>query len=71
MKIVQDLKLKSMKDLQSLEVSELVKEIKNMSKMLFELEMKLQLKELKQTHLIKYLRRYIAMANTLLRNKLV
>ena len=38
---------------------------------MFDLNMKLELGELKQTHLIKFLRRYIAVLNTLANNKTI
>ncbi len=64
MKEIKDLWLKTLKDLQKLSWEELKKEWVNSKKRLFELHMKLQAKELKQTHLIKFLRRYIAKINT-------
>ena len=45
-------------------VADLKKELVSAKKTIFELNMKLELNELKQTHLIKALRRYIAVINT-------
>jgi len=56
--------MKEIKDLRKLELSDLRKELVDSKKQLFELTMKLELNELKQTHLIKPLRRYIAAINT-------
>lgn len=56
--------MKEIKDLRKLELSDLRKELVESKKQLFELTMKLELNELKQTHLIKPLRRYIAAINT-------
>lgn len=71
MKEIKDLKLKSIKDLDKLEVVELKKELSFSKKKMFELKMKLELSELKQTHLIKHLRRYIAVINTILNSKII
>ncbi len=64
MKEIKDLKLKALKDLNAMEVADLKKELVSAKKTMFELNMKLELNELKQTHLIKALRRYIAVINT-------
>jgi ribosomal protein L29 len=69
MKEIKDLWLKSKKDLEKLDKSELNKELASAKKKMFGLEMKLELNELKQTHLIKFLRRYIAALKTVLTNK--
>jgi len=71
MKEIRDLKLKSVKDLEKLDVVALKKELVSSKKTMFELKMKLELKELKQTHLIKPLRRYVAVINTLLSRKAI
>ncbi len=71
MKELKDLKLKTQKDLVSMEKVELNKELVNAKKMMFELKMKLELNELKQTHLIKALRRYIAVINTIASTKTI
>ena len=65
MKEIKDLKLKALKDLNAMEVADLKKELVSAKKTIFELNMKLELNELKQTHLIKALRRYIAVINTI------
>lgn len=69
MKEIKDLWLKSKKDLEKLDKSELTKELAWAKKKMFGLTMKLELNELKQTHLIKFLRRYIAALKTVLTNK--
>lgn len=71
MKEIKDLKLKAQKDLNSMELVDLNKELVNAKKMMFELKMKLELNELKQTHLIKALRRYIAVINTIASSKTI
>jgi len=65
MKELKDLKLKTISELRKLSKSDLIKEIKTSEKNLFILKMKKEAGELKQTHLIKFLRRYIARVNTL------
>jgi len=65
MKELKDLNLKSFKDLEKLDEKSLKEEYLAASKKMFTLNMKLQLRELKQTHLIKFLRRYIARIKTL------
>ena len=69
MKEIKDLKLKALKDLNAMEVADLKKELVSAKKTMFELNMKLELNELKQTHLIKALRRYIAVINTTIASK--
>jgi len=61
--------MKDIKDLRSLEVADLQKELREGKKKLFELKMKLVASELKQTHLIKPLRKYIAVIQTVLSEK--
>lgn len=68
MKEIKDLKLKSHEALSKLEKSKLAEEVKNAEKTLFTLRMKLRLGELKQTHLVKFLRRYIAQIKTIANN---
>lgn len=63
--------MKEIKDLRKLEVVELNKELVDAQKKLFELTMKLELNELKQTHLVKPLRRYIAVINTVINEKTI
>ncbi len=69
MKKIKNLWIKSLEELNNLELNDLKKELFNSKKRLFELKMKLKMSELKQTHLIKILRRYIAAVNTVVRNK--
>ena len=64
MKDVKELKLLSMDKLVSLSDTDLKKELSRSAKNLFVLRMKKQTWELKQTHVIKFLRRYIARLNT-------
>lgn len=71
MKEIKDLWLKSLKDLQKLDVVGLRKELVDSKKKMFELSMKLELNELKQTHLVKPLRRYIAAINTIANEKTI
>ena len=63
--------MKEIKDLRKLEVSDLKKELVDAQKKLFELTMKLELNELKQTHLIKPLRRYVAVVSTVINEKTI
>lgn len=63
--------MKEIKDLKKLEISDLKKELTDAQKKLYELTMKLELNELKQTHLIKGARRYVAVINTLLTEKTI
>jgi len=69
MKQLKDLKLKEISKLNSLSKEELKKEIALSMKNLFVLRMKKDLGELKQTHLIKALRRYVAQINTVATSK--
>lgn len=63
--------MKEIKDLRKLEVSDLNKELVDAQKKLYELNMKLELSELKQTHLVRPLRRYIAVINTVMNEKII
>lgn len=65
MKELKDLKLKTISELRKLSKDDLIKEIKTSEKNLFILKMNKEAGELKKTHLIKFLRRYIARVNTL------
>jgi len=65
MKELKDLKLKEISKLNSLSKKELKEEITSSMKNLFVLKMKKEKGELKQTHLIKFLRRYIARVKTI------
>jgi len=65
MKQLKDLNLKENSKLNSLDKKELNEEITLSMKNLFVLRMKKEKGELKQTHLIKFLRRYIARVKTI------
>ena len=65
MKQLKDLNLKEDSKLNSLDKKELNEEITLSMKNLFVLRMKKEKGELKQTHLIKFLRRYIARVKTI------
>lgn len=65
MKELKDLKLKSLEDLRKMKSEDLIKELKEAQKKLFSFEMKLSLNEFKQTHLVKFLRRYVARVKTI------
>lgn len=62
---MKELKLKENAELRKLDSKSLKEELVGKSKKLYELSMKNNLNELKQTHLIKSLRRYIATVNTI------
>ena len=64
---MKELNLKEKADLRKLDAKSLKEELKAKSKKLYELSMKKNLGELKQTHLIKALRRYIAIVKTIAR----
>ena len=61
---MKELKLKSVADIQSLKEDALREEIQAIEKKLYEMKMKKELNELKQTHFIKPLRRYVAALKT-------
>lgn len=65
MKEIKDLKLKSKEELRKLDATKLNEELKRVSKEEFVLRMKKEADELKQTHLMKFLRRYIALVKTI------
>lgn len=65
MKELKDLKLMETSKLNELDEPKLTEELKNSEKKLFTLKMKLSLGEVKQTHLIKFLRKYIAKIRTI------
>ncbi|QFR38636.1 50S ribosomal protein L29 [Candidatus Gracilibacteria bacterium 28_42_T64] len=69
MKALKDLKLQEFSKLQGLSEKDLNTEKIVSAKKLFTLTMKLRVGELKQTHLIKFLRRYIAKLNTITATK--
>ena len=66
MKGLKGLKLKEKMTLSSLTIDDLKKELERISKITFLKKMKLSMWELKQTHIIKVLRRYIARINTMI-----
>ncbi len=69
MSAIKDLKLMEKAKLAEADVKTLKQEISLASKKMFEISMKKELGELKQTHLIKELRRYIATAKTFVNEK--
>ena len=69
MKELKDLKVLEIKKVNELNDADLQAELKRASKDLFVLTMRLKVGELKQTHLIKVLRRYIAVLNTVATSK--
>jgi len=64
---MKELKLKDKSNLRKLDAKSLKQELVEKSKKLYELSMKKELNELKQTHLITILRKYIAVVNTIAR----
>jgi ribosomal protein L29 len=64
---MKELNLKEVADLKKIDSKSLKQELVEKSKKLYELSMKKSLNELKQTHLIKALRRYIAVIKTIAR----
>lgn len=69
MKQIKDLKLLELDKLNELSEKDMKTELVKTSKNLFVLKMKKQLGELKQTHLIKALRRYAAQIKTTANSK--
>lgn len=69
MKELKDLKLLEISKLREMSSENLAIEDRRASKDLFVLTMKLKVGELKQTHLVKALRRYIAQINTVATSK--
>nr|MDD3720079.1 50S ribosomal protein L29 [Candidatus Gracilibacteria bacterium] len=69
MKELKDLKLKEVNKLAELSQSDLKKELKDSESKLFTLKMKLETEELKQTHLVKFLRKYVARLRTIASEK--
>ena len=65
MKEIKDLKLQSKENLDKMDQTALRKELIASEKKSFTLKMKLSVGELKQTHLMKPLRRYIAQLKTI------
>lgn len=68
MKEIKDLKMKKAVDLAKLSAEKLRVEIKGSEKTLYTMKIKMAVGELKQTHLVKAMRRYIASMKTLLVN---
>lgn len=64
MKEIKDLKLLGLDKLNTLDEAGLRKELKESSKRYFTLKMKMGLGEVKQTHLVTFLRKYIAKVKT-------
>lgn len=62
---MKELKLKEVSVLKKLDSKSLKEELASRSKKLYELSMKKSIWELKQTHLMKALRRYIAILKTI------
>ncbi len=69
MKEIKDLKLQDLKKLDGLNEKDLKAELVRVSKDLYVLKMQKQVGELKQTHLVKAVRRYIAQINTVATSK--
>ena len=69
MKEIKDLKIQDLGKLKELNEADLKNELVKASKNLYVFKMKKQLGELKQTHLIKAVRRYIAQINTVATSK--
>lgn len=69
MKELKDLKLKNISDLKEMEEKALKTELKKSSENLFVLRMKKDLGEIKQTHLIRTQRKYIARMKTVANSK--
>lgn len=65
MKELKDLKLTDDSKLIDLDEAKLKEELKGSEKKLFTLKMKLQLSELKQTHLVRFLKKHIAKIKTI------
>lgn len=65
MKTVKDLKIKDKKKLAEFSEADVKKELQAARKMLFTLEMKNETNELKQTHLVRFARRYVAQLLTI------
>lgn len=69
MKAIKGLKMKSADALGKMTAEDLTKEVKESEKQLYVMKMKKAAGEQKQTHLMKFLRRYIASLKTLLQAK--
>ncbi len=64
MKEIKDLKMQKVAALEKMDANALTQELKSAEKNMYVLKMKLAMGELKQTHLVKILRRYIAIIHT-------
>jgi ribosomal protein L29 len=69
MKAIKELPIKSSDVLTQLDIPALKKELQASKKYLYTMKMKLALGELKQTHLVRYMRRYTAHLATLINLK--
>ncbi len=69
MKDIKDLNIKKLDTVRKLSLEKVLEEAKNAQRTLFTLRMKLRLGELKQTHLVKFLRKYVAQLKTIATNK--
>ena len=64
-----ELKIKDTSKLLEMTEKEFKKELRDSQKKMYETQMKLQANELKQTHLVKGQRKYIAVLNTIATSK--
>jgi large subunit ribosomal protein L29 len=69
MKEIKDLKLQEVSKLKELNQADLKKELESALKKSFTLQMKKNLGELKQTHLVTFLRKYVAKIKTIASEK--
>ena len=69
MKAIKDLPLKTGEALTGLDTQDLKKELQASKKQLYTMKMKLALWELKQTHLVRYMRKHVAYVSTLINQK--
>lgn len=65
---MKDIKMKSKVDIQKMSKDDLTLELKSAEKSLYNMKMKLVVGELKQTHLVKQARRYVATLKTFATN---
>lgn len=61
---MKDLKMKSKVEIQKMTKDEIIAETKSAQKALYSMKMKLVVGELKQTHTLKIVRRYVALLKT-------
>lgn len=69
MSSIKELKFKELKKIRELSLEDFKDEVKLTEKALFEWKMKVELKELKQTHTIKLMRKYLARLYTVASEK--